>query len=100
MARSFGSLADALALLPPSVNVELHVLYPSQKQEEEQRLGPTPSMNEFIDALLSVVFEHARQTRERADGWIRSIVFSSYNAEICTALNWKQPNCKYIAKIL
>jgi CDK inhibitor PHO81 len=94
MARSFGSLADALALLPPKVNVELHILYPSQKQEDEQRLGPTPAMNEFADALLTAVFEHARQTRENEDGWIRSIVFSSYNSEICTALNWKQPNCE------
>jgi CDK inhibitor PHO81 len=93
MAHSFDSLADALDILQPFVNVELHVLYPSPSEEEEQRLGPTPSVNDFADALLTVVFEHTRQTREKMEGWIRSICFSSYNAEICTALNWKQPNC-------
>lgn len=94
LAHSYGSLADALALLPATVNVEVHVLYPSREEEKTERLGPTPTINEFADSLLTVVFEHARQTRDKGDGWIRSIVFSSYNAEICTALNWKQPNCK------
>jgi CDK inhibitor PHO81 len=92
LAGSFGSLADAFALLPPSINVELHVLYPTRAEEEEERLGPTPTISEFADAVLNVVFEHARHTREKGEGWTRNIVFSSYNAEICTALNWKQPN--------
>jgi CDK inhibitor PHO81 len=95
LAQSFGSLQDALALLPPTVHVELHVLYPTRKEEEEERLGPTPNINDYADALLKVVFEHARQMREGSENYIRGIVFSSFNADICTALNWKQPNCKW-----
>jgi len=30
--------------------------------------------------------------RERSPDSMRSIVFSSYNPTVCTALNWKQPN--------
>jgi CDK inhibitor PHO81 len=52
-----------------------------------------------VDSILTVVFDHARylreaQLRERRDGGLRNFVFSSYNPDICTALNWKQPNCK------
>ena len=94
LANSFGSLQDALALLPPTIHVELHVIFPSRDQEDEQRLGPTPTINDFADAVLRAVFEHARATRSRSDGFIRGIVFSSFNPEICMALNWKQPNCE------
>jgi CDK inhibitor PHO81 len=95
LAQSFGSLKDALMLLPPTVHVELHVLYPTREQEEAQMLGPTPNINEFADALLKVVFEHAREMRDGSESYIRGIVFSSFNTDICTALNWKQPNCKF-----
>ncbi|KAF2461665.1 putative ankyrin repeat protein nuc-2 [Lineolata rhizophorae] len=107
---SFVTLSEALAALPPSVHVELHVLYPSMAEEEGLRLGHTANINDAADALLDVVFEHARALRERnnegtsevgggmslaeagAPGSIRSVVFSSFNPQICTALNWKQPN--------
>ncbi|TVY48385.1 Ankyrin repeat protein [Lachnellula occidentalis] len=46
----------------------------------------------FADAILGVVFDHARILREQNPDSIRSIVFSSYNPTVCTALNWKQPN--------
>jgi CDK inhibitor PHO81 len=94
LATSFATLKEALEELPPAINVELHALYPSRTDEDERGMGPTPSMNDFADALLSVVFEYARKARADADGYARSVVFSSYNREICTALNWKQPNCR------
>ena len=95
LATSFATLRDALKLLPAHIHVELHVLYPSRLDEERLRLGPTPNINDFADALLTVVFEHARHLREQKDGFLRSIVFSSFNQDICTALNWKQPNCMF-----
>ncbi|OCK83626.1 ankyrin [Lepidopterella palustris CBS 459.81] len=92
LATSFITLHEALKLLPAHIHVELHVLYPNRLEEERLRLGPTPNINEFADALLTIVFEHARHLREQKDGFLRSIVFSSFNQDICTALNWKQPN--------
>jgi len=82
-------------VLPPEVHIEVHVLYPSKKEEEEFSLGPTPNINDFADGLLTVVFEHARAMRENTDGYLRSVVFSSSNQDVCTALNWKQPNCEF-----
>ncbi len=101
IARSYASLADALALLPPDINLEIHVCYPSRAEEEEQYLGPTQNMNTVVDNVLKVVFAHARHLREtqlqgtKTDA-LRNFVFSSYNPDICTALNWKQPNCKFL----
>ncbi|KAE9962573.1 hypothetical protein BLS_000166 [Venturia inaequalis] len=90
--NSFSTLREALAALPGSTHVEIHIMYPSREQERNHRLGPTPNINDFADALLTAVFEHARQMREESEGFLRSIVFSSLNPDICTALNWKQPN--------
>lgn len=92
LANSAVSLQDALALLPRGMHVNLQILYPSQDEEKTLRLGPTVNINTFGDAILNVVFDHARALRERSPDSMRSIVFSSYNHTVCTALNWKQPN--------
>ena len=94
LATSFVSLKDALAYIPMSVHVEIHALYPTPAQERENRLEPTPNLNNFADAILTDVFDHTRGIRETTQDFLRSIVFSSFNAGICTALNWKQPNCQ------
>jgi CDK inhibitor PHO81 len=94
-ATSYATLAEALAILPNNVHVELHILYPSQIEETQLRLGSTLSINDFADGVLKVVFDHARSMRVNSDGFLRSIVFSSFNSDICTALNWKQPNCEW-----
>jgi CDK inhibitor PHO81 len=95
LASSFISLRDALASLPPGMNVNLQVLYPTVTDEQALYLGRMININTFADAILDVVFEYARSSRDNAPNLMRSIVFSSYNADICTALNWKQPNCKF-----
>ncbi len=103
MASSFITLEAALALLPTRIHVDLHVLFPSRKEEELLKVGPTHDMNVFADKILSVVFEHARVLREQGagevDGTLRSILFSSFNQDICTVLNWKQPNCKHFQRL-
>lgn len=96
LASSWSTLKEALDLLPPEVHLDLHIIYPNRAEEEELRLGPTGNINHFVDRILTVVFDHASQLRGANDGLIRSIVFSSYNQHVCTALNWKQPNCKFI----
>lgn len=95
LATSFLSLRDVLNHLPVGIHVNLSILYPSMA--EEQRLGMTSlaDINSFADAILTVVFDHARASREKNPDFMRSVVFTSYNCNICIALNWKQPNCKY-----
>jgi CDK inhibitor PHO81 len=86
------SLKDALARLPKGMHVNLQILYPSPQEEKDLRLGPTMNINTFGDAILGVVFDHARTLRGLSPDSTRSIVFSSYNPTVCTAINWKQPN--------
>jgi CDK inhibitor PHO81 len=102
LARSFLSLRDVLAYLPTSIHVNLSVLYPAVAEEQKLDIGPLADINSFADAILTDVFDHARISKERNPDFMRSVVFTSYNPSICTALNWKQPNCKliYFLKIL
>ncbi|KAK8086324.1 hypothetical protein PG994_001298 [Apiospora phragmitis] len=88
------SLQEALALLPKGMHVNLQILYPSEEEERGLGLGPAIDVNNFVDAILTVVFDHARSQRTlvKAPDVVRSVVFSSYNPTLCTTLNWKQPN--------
>jgi CDK inhibitor PHO81 len=86
------TLQDALAILPPAVHVNLQILYPTPEEERSLALGPALDVNIFVDSILTIVFEHARRQRAQSLDVVRSIVFSSYNPRLCTALNWKQPN--------
>ena len=95
LATSFVTLRDVLAYLPTSIHVDIQVLFPTASQERGLGLSPSPNINSFADAILKDVFDHARTTKERNPDFMRSIVFTSYNVDICTALNWKQPNCKF-----
>jgi CDK inhibitor PHO81 len=94
LASSFLSLQDVLLHLPTSIHVNLSVLYPSPTEEKALGLTSLADVNTFADCILHVVFDHARASREKSPDFMRSIVFTSYNPNICTALNWKQPNCK------
>jgi CDK inhibitor PHO81 len=98
LATSGGTtLHDALSLLPTGMHVNIQVLYPTADERERlalRELGLSADLNAFVDAILTVVFDHARMQRAQGQGpdAVRSVVFSSYNGSICTALNWKQPN--------
>ena len=94
LASSFVTLCDVLAYLPTSIHVDIQVLFPTLSQERALSLSPSPNINNVADAILKDVFDHARATKERNPDFMRSVVFTSYNADICTALNWKQPNCQ------
>ena len=96
LATSFTTLQDVLTYLPINVHVAIQVLFPTVAQERALGLSPSPNINNYTDAILKDVFDHARRTKAQDPNFMRSIVFTSYNADICTALNWKQPNCKHI----
>jgi len=96
----FTSLTDILATLPPTINLNLQILYPTLPEREQLSIDFVPEINDYIDSMLQAVFESAEaaqtgnpdiSTGQRS----RAIVFSSFNPDICTTVNWKQPNCKY-----
>lgn len=106
---SYLSLADTLAMLPLNVNLDLSILYPTEV--EKDYLNVTSAMLDLncqVNSILNIVFDHAREARRHtapeaaaaaAAGLSssnilrnRSLVFSSYHPNVCTVLNWKQPN--------
>lgn len=94
LATSFLSLHDVLRALPTDININMSILYPSAAEEQELNMTSLKDVNTFADAILTEVFDHARVTRDQTPDCMRSVALTSYNANICTALNWKQPNCK------
>ena len=94
LATSGVALRDALALVPTGMHVNLQILYPSADEERALGLGGVGNVdiNTGVDAILAVVFDHARAQRVHTPDVVRSVVFSSYNPSLCTAINWKQPN--------
>lgn len=95
LAESLTTLRDVLTTLHPGIRLDLHILYPCEAEERKLGLGPSLNVNNYVDALLREVFHHARVMRDQNAEHMRSIIFTSYNADVCTALNWKQPNCKH-----
>lgn len=95
LANCFAALKDVFHYPPTCIHLNLHVLYPDVAQEQTFGLmNPGSNINSYADAILNDVFDHARIIREQKPDVMRSIVFTSHNPDICTALNWKQPNCK------
>ncbi|KAK4157464.1 hypothetical protein C8A00DRAFT_40178 [Chaetomidium leptoderma] len=98
LATSGGTtLHDAMSLLPKGMHVNIQVMHPTAEEREQlalRELSLSADLNAYVDAILTVVFDHARAQRARGQGpeAVRSVVFSSYNESVCTALNWKQPN--------
>ncbi|KAK2066297.1 hypothetical protein P8C59_000127 [Phyllachora maydis] len=86
------TLHEALSLVPRRMHVNVQVLYPTVEEERFLDLGPAADINAFVDAILTIVFNHARQQRAQSHDSVRSVVFSSYTPSLCTAINWKQPN--------
>ncbi|CAG8043486.1 unnamed protein product [Penicillium olsonii] len=92
IAASFLSLRDVLRQLPIDLNVNISLLYPSPQEEKRLVMTSLADVNSFADAILTDVFDHARVARDNNPDFMRSVVFTSYNPNICSALNWKQPN--------
>lgn len=100
-AKEFYSLASEKVLglkalldhLPLHVQVNVEVFYPSVLEASRHLFGITTEqeLNEYVDNILRTLFDHARESKA-AYNTTRSIVFSSGNPDVCTLLNWKQPN--------
>lgn len=76
-------------MLPPSLGVDIEVRYPTRSDVRRLRLHDILEVNEFVDSVLSTVYETIQSGQSTIH---RRIVFSSFNPVVCTALNWKQPN--------
>ncbi|KAH3674461.1 hypothetical protein WICMUC_003298 [Wickerhamomyces mucosus] len=92
--QNFILLDDFLKILPEFVNLDVEVLYPTESEIKSVpiTLPEATKLDEFIDSILTFVFNHVREVRTTNAKKTRSLVFSSNNQSVCSILNWKQPN--------
>jgi len=86
-------LKDVLELLPPSMGLSLEVKFPALRERACMNASDTLSttttcLNSYLDHVLKVVYDHAQSSRDGG----KSLIFTSSNPLVCTAINWKQPN--------
>ncbi|KAG6866498.1 hypothetical protein C0991_003042 [Blastosporella zonata] len=88
--RSMFSLAQLLKLLPVGVDICLELAYPSRSTRGRCSLGHLLNLNEFVDSVLRNIY-HASASLD-APYARRKIAFASFSPDVCSVLNWKQPN--------
>lgn len=88
-----------LNALPLEISLDIEIFYPTLYEENfsnlqisEEAIGFTNVLNNYIDSILTAVFDHVRSIRRNIKNKTRSLIFSSPNSTVCTILNWKQPN--------
>lgn len=89
------SLEDVLKVLPLKIQLNIYVLFPSTQEKNHLNLssGVFSDINSYVDVILTTVFDAVRMTHESSPTHkSRQLIFSSNNADVCTVLNWKQPN--------
>ncbi|KAJ7507446.1 hypothetical protein B0H11DRAFT_1967103, partial [Mycena galericulata] len=86
---SMVSLAQLLKILPNTLGVSLELAYP-QRAIRAQSSGYRLQLNSFVDSILRTIYN----TSGSLGGPLarRRIVFTSFSPDVCSAVNWKQPN--------
>ena len=88
ISTSMASLEHVLALVPSDLGLNVQLRYSRDFDSKHKKIGRSMEINEFVDPILHRIYEAGRTTPGR------KIIFSSFDPTVCTALNWKQPNCK------
>lgn len=89
LSTSIATLESVLALLPSDMGVNLQLKYTRDFDSKHESIGRSGEVNAFVDGVLHVVYEAGKTSPGR------KIIFSSFDPTVCTALNWKQPNCEF-----
>ncbi|KAJ7228963.1 cyclin-dependent protein kinase inhibitor [Mycena pura] len=86
---SMVSLAHLLKILPPNLGVSLELAYP-QRSVRAQSAGYRLQLNPFVDSVLRIIYHTSGSVHGPLPR--RKIVFTSFSPDVCSAVNWKQPN--------
>lgn len=81
-------------ILPQAIGISLELAYPSRTIRERLNLGRRLDLNHFVDSVLRTIYQTPMSHDIRLAR--RRIVFTSFSPDVCSALNWKQPNCMLI----
>ena len=93
LAGSCVPLSAVLGALPSTINLSIHIRMPTRVEQAQLGIEGSANVNGLVDAVLKDTFDHAEALKQTTPRQVpRSLYFSSCDATICTALNWKQPN--------
>jgi CDK inhibitor PHO81 len=89
ISHSMATLDEVFAAIPPDLGINLQLRYTRGFDARANKIGSSTEINEFADTVLHGVYEAGKSSPGR------KIIFSSFDPTVCTALNWKQPNCEW-----
>lgn len=95
MKNTYLPLREFLNLFDSSLSLNLELFYPTNFEFEKYDFNyyTCIDLNSFIDLFLTDIFNHVRKVRlTNKNKNSRSLLLSSNNSNVCTILNWKQPN--------
>jgi len=75
------------------IGVMLHVAYPGFDRGDELCMGRFANVNSYVEAILKTVYQASAALGPPPHSR-RRFVFMAHSPSVCTALNWKQPNCR------
>ncbi|KAI9304248.1 hypothetical protein BJ944DRAFT_240720 [Cunninghamella echinulata] len=88
--HSFISLETVLKKLSSTMGIHLELKYPLETDLELHSFCNISDRNTFVDTVLQFIYDYVRSLPPHEPNV--SLFFSSFNAAICTVVNWKQPN--------
>jgi len=82
------SLTTLMTIIPASIGLCIELAYAPTAVRDRLSLRSELDLNDIVDSLLRTIYQKfPDHVSER-----RRIVFTSFSPDLCTALNWKQPN--------
>jgi len=82
-------LEHLLKTLPSDISIALDLAFPTATTEQNLNLHPL-NLNLFVDSILRTILNVSESSEVPARR--RKIAFLSFSPDVCSALNWKQPN--------
>ncbi|KAI5804158.1 glycerophosphocholine phosphodiesterase-like protein Gde1 [Peziza echinospora] len=80
----FTTLEEVFKMLPSNIGFNVELKYPMLQESEQEDMDTFGiEMNEWVDCVLKVVYDHGKG---------RDIIFSSFHPDICLMLSFKQPS--------
>lgn len=79
--QPFPTLQSALEQLDPKCGFNIEIKWTNKYADGTFELNDAIDINRYVDTILDVVFNYSA---------CRPIIFSSFNADVCTLLRYKQ----------
>ncbi|WWC93120.1 uncharacterized protein L201_008087 [Kwoniella dendrophila CBS 6074] len=95
--KTMSTLNEILTILPNEIGLNLLLQYlRPQTLKYENLNSQSIEINKWVNSILNTIYENGKKSNLTTAGTTgsssRKIIFSSFQPEVATALNWKQPN--------